>query len=115
MSFYIDVKDETTNTTNADGVLSAYLGLKGVDNVVFPNVTPGFDGQTTQEILEELGTYIKICSTIAVSLADDVVNFTEANVRAEAFDDLTFNWIRCWNSTMYGMYCSFNRACFRIL
>jgi hypothetical protein len=101
IDYYTDAKDENTNTTSLDGYLETHLAAKGFDHV-FPNVTPGLNKQSTEEILEEVRQYMGICSRIANSLGEDILKYVKAEGQTEAYADLTFNWIRCWNSTLYG-------------
>ena len=80
--------------------------LKAINGVLplspFPDVEPSFDSQTNEELIAELGEYMDACGNLSASLTDIIIDYTRRETTALAFDDLTFNWNRCWNNTVYG-------------
>jgi hypothetical protein len=99
---YTAAKGNSTNISASENNLAEYLVLnRYATDISFPDVVLGFEGQAAGDVLTEIQNYTATCSQIALELAQDLINFTIDDLQS-GVDDLTFNWIRCWNSTLYG-------------
>jgi hypothetical protein len=68
----------------------------------FPNISVGFDDQTPESVLGEAMEYANVCADLAEDMYEVLYNYTASVVNEEILSDLTFNWIRCWNSSSVG-------------
>ena len=100
LDYYNDIKNNQTTIEN-----NPFLTL--VDNLdfftqKFPNVSVGFENQTPESVLGEAKEFASVCADIAEEIYDTLYNYTKSVINEEILTDLTFNWIRCWNSSSLG-------------
>ncbi|KAL3909745.1 MAG: hypothetical protein SGARI_002445, partial [Bacillariaceae sp.] len=100
MEHYAAAKDNTTEYTGGKW-LQAVLDIYNEIPQDFPDVQVGFEGQNSSHVLSEIRNYTATCVALAEELAHDLLNFTEDDLKT-GVADMSFNWIRCWNSTLYG-------------
>lgn len=73
--------------------LSLWVGNK------FPQVPPGFSDDP-QETIHEIKDYLQVCEDAGSELIKGFIEITTAKIQSTS--DMTFNWMRCWNTTELG-------------
>lgn len=86
--------EETNSIIDLDSI-SLLSKLAGQD---FPNVSLGFDSDLDVTI-DEIESYMKICKDAGTEILEKFIDFTAKELEAASQDTMTFNWIRCWNTT----------------
>ena len=89
----LDVK-MTISTHINETIISQIIELAGHN---FPPVTPGFDSNQSFTI-HQMQSYVDVCS----AAASKILNTIPPTERAEVAQSLSFNWMRCWNTTELG-------------
>jgi hypothetical protein len=100
----------STNTTSSDDDDDDGDSLVSI----FPVVELGFDNSSINSTLVELMDYMEACTEVSTRMLNDrgadrtiqqqqqQGNATQTSSLSTVCSDLTFQWIRCWNTTLYG-------------
>jgi len=70
----------------------------------FPPLKPEYDygdDGTPLVAVEEVSSYMNVCREAATELVSQFINRTLTHVSDEV-GSMTFDWMRCWNKTLYG-------------
>lgn len=61
-----------------------------------------FNSSTIEETMDDLRDFLMTCGQQVQSMVSKLVQRTADSVSLTATEELTFNWIRCWDRTVYG-------------
>lgn len=104
MDYYLHTKNNRS-TYEGRPELALWIAIMASNGVSFPPIEIGFENASINSTLMELGDYMEICEEVSerVLYNLNLVNNTQrGNSTPVVCSELTFNWIRCWNSTVYG-------------
>lgn len=91
--------DIIVNNNNTDTIdlsnLSGWVGNK------FPPVSPGYNDDP-EDIIREIKSYMEVCQDAGKEIITNFIDFTKKQVKDAAENAMTFHWMRCWNTTLYG-------------
>lgn len=73
--------------------------LSGLD---LPVVTPMMNFSDPESTMDELNSYMQVCKDTANTALQHFIDYKQLELEAATQGSLTFNWIRCWNTTIYG-------------
>ena len=100
---YVSAK-EGPNSTNSTLFTDPFISeaVREWAGQTFPPVDPGYNGDIN-ETLTEVDSYMVVCEETATEVITRLINFTSTRATTTyLLSDLTFDWIRCWNITIYG-------------
>jgi hypothetical protein len=76
----------------------------------FPEIPPlnSSADVDVEEIAAEIAGFLVACESIATEQVVNQLNYTDTEAAFEAATGsaLSFDWVRCWDTELYGMYCS---------
>jgi hypothetical protein len=102
---YLDKKN--SNISNITSVNETIIDLDSISLVStlvgqdFPNVSLGFDSNP-QKTISEIESYMKICKDAGTEILEKFIDFSAKELKAASQDTMTFNWIRCWDTSTLG-------------
>jgi hypothetical protein len=68
-----------------------------------PPADPGFNGDINKSLKEVDSSYMVFCEETATKVITRLIDLTSAGATTTyLLRDLTFDWVRCWNTTIFG-------------
>ncbi len=73
--------------------------LSGLD---LPVVSPVMNFSDPEATMDEINSYMQVCKDTANTALQHFIDYKQLELEAATQGSLTFSWIRCWNTTIYG-------------
>ncbi len=68
----------------------------------FPVVSPGINNSDVETTMNEIKEYMKVCTDASSAALENFIEYKRLELEAATQGSLTFNWIRCWDTEIYG-------------
>ena len=89
---------DATHTYNEDNIanLTLWVGDR------FPPVEVGYDNDDPLITISEIKEYLQVCEDAGSDLIQNFIDITSAKMESTSTNTMSFNWMRCWNTTELG-------------